>query len=300
MNELVLKDDLKILSEKVFDFVDISEATRRDYKYYINQFVGFIKRNGLHVNSYLDYKRYLSKRNDLAIASKNKCIYVARVFLKELNRLGIIPSDITQNIKGFKQTKKHRRTGLNDEEIERLTEKIKLLDKSPKNSRLKAIISLLLFQGLRQIEIVRLNVSDIDFAQKLLMVKGKGQDDLEPIDLHPQTVKHLREYLRINKIKSGAVFVSFSNHKKNQRLSTRSLRGMVKEILRELKIENKSTHGFRHTFTTKLIQNFDGNLIEVAKFTRHKSLETLQIYNDRIQTVENLPRYYETFDGISF
>ena len=94
--------------------------------------------------------------------------------------------------------------------------------------------------------------------------------------------------------------MSFSNHKKNQRLSTRSLRGMVKEILVELKIENKSTHGFRHTFTTKLIQNFDGNLIEVAKFTRHKSLETLQIYNDRIQTVENLPRYYETFEGISF
>jgi len=300
MNELVLKDDLITLAEGVFDLIDVAESTRNDYKYYIQKCLEFIKQRGLNVNSYVEYKRYLSGRNDLAVASKNKYLYTARVFLKELNRLGVIPTDITQNIKGFKQTKKHRRTGLNDEEIERLTEKIKLLDKSPKNSRLKAIISLLLFQGLRQIEIVRLNVSDIDFAQKLLMVKGKGQDDLEPVDLHPQTIKHLREYLRLNKIKSGAVFVSFSNHKKNQRLSTRSLRGMVKEILVELKIENKSTHGFRHTFTTKLIQNFDGNLIEVAKFTRHKSLETLQIYNDRIQTVENLPRYYETFEGIIF
>jgi len=41
-------------------------------------------------------------------------------------------------------------------------------------------------------------------------------------------------------------------------------------------------------------------LLEVAQYTRHKSLEMLQVYNDNIKRQADLPRYYEAFSGVSF
>jgi integrase len=176
---------------------------------------------------------------------------------------------------------------------------LKELPETQQSTRLKAVISLLALQGLRQIEITRLDVRDVDFVSKTAFVKGKGQDDKEPISLHPETIKHLREYLKINQIKDGALFTSQSNNHKNKRLTTRALRQLVKETLNDLGIE-KTIHGFRHFFTTTLIKTYKGDLLEVAQYTRHKSLEMLQVYNDNIKKEADLPRYYKAFNRVSF
>lgn len=296
---LIVVDDPQLEAEKVFDLLDVSEATRRDYKYRIKLFLDFVREKGLNRNSFLEFKRYLAERTDYTIATKNKYLATAKIFLKELNRQGFLPVDITQNIKTFSQSKKHKRDGLNDEEITKLTAMLKELPQTPRNTRLKAIISLLALQGLRQIEITRLDVRDIDFVNKIAFVKGKGQDDKEPISLHPETIKHLREYLKTNKIKDGALFTSQSNNHKNKRLTTRALRKLVKDTLNDLGIE-KTVHGFRHFFTTTLIKTYKGDLLKVAQYTRHKSLEMLQVYNDNIKKEADLPRFYKAFSGISF
>ncbi|OQX71074.1 hypothetical protein B6D52_02755 [Candidatus Parcubacteria bacterium 4484_255] len=196
-------------------------------------------------------------------------------------------------------SKKHKRDGLNDEEIKKLTEAIKELPDTPQNARLKAILSLLVFQGLRQVEITRLDVRDIDFISKTAFIQGKGRDDKEPINLHPETIKVLKVYLKSNKIADGALFTSNSNNSKNQRLTTRAIRNIVKKTLKNLGIE-KTTHGFRHYFTTTLIKTYKGDLLEVAQYTRHKSLEMLQVYNDNIKREADLPRYYKAFSGVKF
>jgi len=97
----------------------------------------------------------------------------------------------------------------------------------------------------------------------------------------------------------GHLFISNSGNSKNNRLTTRSIRGIVKELLDSLEID-KTTHGFRHYFTTTLIKTYKGDLTQVSRYTRHKSLEMLQVYNDRIITQEDLPRYYRAFKGVSF
>ena len=292
-------DNPQLKAEKVFDILDVSEATRKDYKYRIGMFLGFIEDKGLNRNSFLEFKRYLRERTDYTVATKNKYLATAKIFLKELNRQGVLPADITQNIKTFKQSKKHKRDGLNDKEINRLSIMLRGLPETQQNTRLKVVISLLALQGLRQIEITRLDVRDIDFVSKTALVKGKGQDDKEPISLHPETIKHLKEYLKLNQIKDGALLVSRSNNHKNKRLTTRALRQLVRESLSNLEIE-KTTHGFRHYFTTTLIKTYKGDLLEVAQYTRHKSLEMLQVYNDNIKKEADLPRYYKAFSGISF
>ena len=97
------------------------------------------------------------------------------------------------------------------------------------------------------------------------------------------------------KVRSGPLFVSNSNNNQSGRLSTKSIRNIVTTFLKNLNIRN-STHGFRHYFTTKLIELFSNDLLTVAKFTRHKSVETLQVYNDNISRKNNLPKYYEAFN----
>ena len=286
-------------AEKAFDLLDVSEATRQDYKYRIGLFLDFTSERGFNRNSFLEFKRALAERADLAVSTKNKYLATAKIFLKEANRQGALPADITQNIKTFSQNKKHKRDGLNDEEIKKLTEAIQVLPETQQNARLKAILSLLVFQGLRQVEITRLDIKDIDFISKIAFIQGKGQDDKEPINLHPEAVRALQSYLKSNKIADGALFTSQSNNSKNQRLTTRAVRALVKEILNDLGIE-KTTHGFRHYFTTTLIKTYKGDLLEVAQYTRHKSLEMLQVYNDNIKKEADLPRYYRAFSGVSF
>src|SRR5258708_15961181 len=118
--------------------------------------------------------------------------------------------------------------------------------------RLRAIIALLTLQGLRQVEIVRLDVKDIDLVSKKAFIQGKGRDDKELIDLHPETVKAIKEYLKINNIADGVLFTSRSNNHKNQRLTTRSVRELVKQAMNELGIK-KTVNGSRHYITTTLI-----------------------------------------------
>lgn len=296
---LLTTEDFKARADKVFDLLDVSESTRAEYKQRIGLFLDFVKDKEFNFNIFLEFKRHLAGKTDFGISTKNKYLITARVFLKELNRCGLLPSDITQNVKTFRQDRKHKREGLNEAEIKLLTEKIRQLPDTQQNLRLKAILSLLALQGLRQIEVIRLNVQDVDFVSKTALIQGKGMDDKELIYLHPETVRTLKDYLQVHRISDGALFVSKSNNSRNKRLTTRSLRKLVKETLKKLEIE-KSTHGFRHYFTSALIKAYKGDLLEVARYTRHKSLETLQVYNDNIKLQADLPRFYDVFKEVVF
>ncbi len=285
--------------QRLFEHLDVSDTTRIEYGARINLFIDFIKEKGFNRNSYLEYKGHLSRRTDFSVSTKNKYLIVARVFCKELHRQGYLPVDITQNIKSFKQSRKHKKDGLTEGEIQKILSHFQTVENSKDTSRAKALLSLLILQGLRQIEIVRLNVTEIDIVSQTAFVQGKGRDDKEVIDLHPVTVSALKDYIRKWKVADGALFTSTSNNSKHHRLTTRSIRNIINPLLRSLEID-KTVHGFRHYFTTKLIKSYKGDLLTVAQYTRHKSLEMLQIYNDTIKHKADLPKYYQTFESVNF
>ncbi len=293
---LVIEDNAnkKARANEIFDSLDISEATRADYKYRIGLFLDFVSQNGINHNSYLDFKRILSQRTDFSVATKNKYLATAKIFLRELNRQGFLPVDITQNIKTFNQNKKHKRDGFNYAEINRLAEKLKLLEATPRNTRIKALFSLLAFQGLRQIEIIRLDVKDLDLVNATAFIQGKGQDDKELIHLHPETVKALKLYLKTNKIADGALFKSLGN-RKSDRITTMTIKRDLRAVLEPLGIE-KTTHGFRHFYITTLLQKLD--VRDVRKFSRHKNLEMLIVYDDEIDIKYKTTEVFECFNDL--
>lgn len=281
----------------IFQSIDVAEATRKDYVSRAKTFVMYVQQNGIHRDSFLCFKRELQARTDVSVATKNKYLVSARILLKELNRRGVLPADITQNVKSFSDTRKHKKDGLSDIEIARLSKHLQALPRSPENTRLRAVVALLALQGLRQIEVVRLDVKDLQLARKIAFIHGKGRDGKEPIALQPETVRVLKEYLTVNNLADGALFVSNSNNSLQKRLTTKSLRVIVTRELKKLGID-KSTHAFRHYYTTKLIKSYKGDLLQVAQYTRHRSIDMLQVYFDGIKNEEDLPRYYQTFEEV--
>lgn len=304
MNEVIVEperfeivptlENLREKAQEIFSLLDISSSTCEDYTYRIGLFLEFISEKGFNKNSFLEFKRYLKGRDDFTAATKNKYLASARVFLKELARNGVIPVDITLNIKSFKQSKKHKKKGLSEGEITKLSERIRDLPDTPRNARLKVLFCLFALQGLRQIEAVRLNVEDLDLVNGLAWIQGKGEDDKELIYLHPETVRGLRNYVREVGIGSGALFKSLSNNK-SKRLTSRAIKQGFGALFEELGI-NKTVHGFRHYFVTHLLKSFDVGT--VRKFSRHKSLDMLIVYDDEINLAEKKDKVFACFEGI--
>lgn len=295
--ELLPSNRRDVVIKQVFDTLDVSETTRREYAVRIRHFLRFTDVHGLNRNSYLEYKRYLQACETFNISTKNKYLISAKVFLDGLYRVRLIPQKITDGVKGFTQSRLHKKDGLTDDDIGKLQQHCSTLEPTKQNIRLRAIIALFLFQGLRQIEIVRLNVEDINLRDKVAFVRGKGSDDKEPVYLHPSTVKVLRQYLQIYRYREGALFRSDSNHCRGKRLTTKSVREIIKRTFHTLDIDG-SSHGFRHYFITKLIKSYKGELLTVSKYSRHRSIQMLEVYNDEVIRQEDLPRYYDVFKGI--
>lgn len=292
--KLIILNNPQEAAKRIFDQLDVSEATRAEYKTRIGLFLKFTQENGINHNSYLEFKRFLANKTDFSISTKNKYLATAKIFLKELNREGILPVDITQNIKTFSQSKKHKRDGLNDKEVQTLVEKLKQLEITPRNTRLKALFCLLAFQGLRQIEIIRLDVKDLDLVNHTAFIQGKGQDDTELIHLHPETVKAIKLYLKTNHIADGALFKSLGN-RKSERITTMTIKRDMKALLEPLGID-KTTHGFRHFYITTLLKNLD--VRDVRKFSRHKNLEMLIVYDDELDIKSKSGEVFACFSGL--
>ena len=283
-------------SRTIFDSLDITVDTKQDYLTRLPYFLGFAKRDGLTRDLLLNYKKHLRSRTDLGVSSKNKQLAVARITLRELYRQGVISVDLSQGVKSFEQINRHKISGLSEDEVVRMCTYLRAADDNFSTIRLRAIISLLLFQGLRTIEIVRLNISDINVVNSTLLVLGKGRDDKELIHLHPETVKAIKAYLRSSRLKDGHLFYSLLGKRRYERLTTRGMRLIVTKLFEKLDID-KTVHGLRHYFTTRLINEYKIDLTTVARYTRHRSLEMLNVYNDSITTKRDLPKYYATFQG---
>jgi integrase len=282
----------------VLEYTDVREQTRLDYQRRIPHFIDYLLVTGFSVNILRQYKNHLVNEPCLSASTKNARFYSAKVLLRELAHLGAIP-DVTQNIRGFKRGRQHKRDGLNSSEIQLIAEHLRTLPDTADTYRLRAMVALLALQGLRQCEITRLDVSDLDLLQGTTLVRGKGQDDSQLVHLHPDATAALAAHLSASQIADGPVFVSCSNHGRHQRLTTRTVRGIVKSLFRELGIpEGKTTHGFRHFYITRQIELLDGDLLEVAKYSRHRNLTMLMVYNDRLSHEATLPRYIEGFSGL--
>jgi len=281
---------------KIFDHLDISIQSQKDYKYRIGLFLNWLKDKEWTNDILTDYKKYLRSLISYSVPTKNHYLITASKFLKELNRRGILIRDITTNTKTFKEPKTQIEE-FTEEEMTKILNALKGLPDTKKNTRLKAMIFLMAEQGLRQIEISRLDLADLDFKNRVMMIWGKGREGKEPCPfLQPKTIYELKKYIQVNKIKSGALFFCLSNIKLNERLTTRGIRKVVQEFLKGLGVE-RNLHAFRHWYCGQISQSKELNMFDKMEMTRHNDAKTLLGYIDRKRIRSKIPVMYRCFAG---
>ena len=305
MSEIILTGNQEArleAAQKMFSTLRRSEKTKRDYQKSIKRFIEFIGDGQITENTLVEYYDELASHTEWSVSTKNKYMTSARVFMRMLHNLrpNEVP-DITKDLSGksiggFKQNKRHKKDGVSPEDMQTITNYLKYIPNTPKNLREKAIYALLIFQGLRSIEIVRLDVDDLDLRAKTARVLGKGEDDKVLVALHSNTVEVLSNYLEATGRKSGPLFVNEASNSKGERLSTKSIRKIVKQLYIRFGIKY-SPHQFRHAHTTTLI-NAGLPLPVVQHYTRHSCLETLQHYYDEVNEHKTFPKVEGAFNGI--
>lgn len=297
--------DFLILNfDQILDRIDANVKTRSKYKTDAKLFIDFVSHQGLHLNTFRDYKKHLQGLTCFSTKTKRHKLISAKRLLQELHtHYKLLTVDLTAGTKNFQISAEHTKDGLSADQVKSVKKIILQEADALKRSRLLALFQLLALQGLRQFEVCQMTVEDLQLPDRIALIKGKGRDDKERIDLHPDTVKALEDYLKQSGKRSGYLFTSISPASKGEGspLTERAVRKLFTDQHNGLFIRagiaaGKSVHGLRHYFVTKLLEVTSGDLLTVQKFSRHRSLQSIRFYDDRKRKQELLPAYYAAFN----
>lgn len=158
-----------------------------------------------------------------------------------------------------------------------------------------AIVSLMLRTGLRTIELIRADVEDLrqEGGEAVLWIQGKGRDAKDEfVLLTEETLKPIREYLQSVRPEpvEGPLFSSWSSRNRGKRLSTRSIRRIVKRRLGQIGLVSKrlTAHSLRHTAITLSLLG-GASIQEAQTMARHASIDTTLIYAHNISRIRDAP-----------
>lgn len=137
-----------------------------------------------------------------------------------------------------------------------------------------AIIDMLASTGIRVGEMVKLNRSDIDYANRECIVLGKGNKQRK-VYFDARTKIHLQKYLQVRRDNNEALFVSLQHPYNRLQISGIEIR--LRELGRKLLLRKVHPHKFRRTLATMAIDK--GMPIEqVQQLLGHQSVDTTLQY----------------------
>ena len=153
-------------------------------------------------------------------------------------------------------------------------ESMEILRDSCVEMRDLAMIDLLASTGMRVGELVRINISDIDFQERQCVVFGKGNKE-RTVYFNARTKIHLQNYIRSREDNNPALFVSLS--KPFNRLTINGVEKRLRYLGEQVNIAKVHPHKFRRTLATTAIDR--GMPIEqVQKLLGHQKIDTTLHY----------------------
>jgi integrase/recombinase XerC len=230
---------------------------------------------GLAIELVLEYKANLVEEG-LAPATINVRLSAIKSLVNHAHKLGRCGFEL-KHVKGVKSRAYRDTTGVSPEVYGAA---IRAIDRSSiKGKRDYAIARLLWDNALRRVEIERLTIGDFDKPK--LWIRGKGRSEKELIDLSVKSIEAIEDWLTVRgeAVSGDPLFIALDNRSYGRPISGRSIdRNVVKRLGVEVKV--LSPHKVRHSTITAALEQTNGDVRKVQKFSRHRKLDTLMIYDD--------------------
>lgn len=133
------------------------------------------------------------------------------------------------------------------------------LNKNPNGYLWRTIFITLLGTGLRISELVNLKIEDVDFKNKLIFTKGKGNKE-RYVPIYPEVEQAILSYLKTTQgldieMTRGYLFTREFGTNRSKKISVTSIQYNFLKVARELNFDEKLTvHSFRHTFAVNCLK----------------------------------------------
>lgn len=241
-------------------------------------------------------------------------------FVAELCVVGISPRSVARTISGIKslfrfmkmediiegnpalllqspRLEQHLPEVLSVEEIDRMIECIDTAGATGLRNR--AIIETLYGCGLRVSELVNMELTNIDFQEQILLVRGKGRKE-RLVPMSPTSLQAINVYMASERalldVKHGEEGFVFLNVR-GRRMTRQMVFIMLRQAAADAGITHTiSPHTLRHSFATHLLEG-GANLRAIQQMLGHESLATTEIYlhldstHLRAEILAHHPRY---------
>lgn len=196
------------------------------------------------------------------------------------------------DLNGFKPPKVEKRkiSGPSEVEFEKILSYLIELEKS--NSYIKErnalLCYILAFGALRISEALSINIEDIDFDKRKINISRKGRRLRQDFYLGKLIMEKIYLFVKKYKRFKGPLFINkdHSDKSKTKRLGRTSAWRIVKQIGKNVGIEDLHPHKFRHFAATEALVVTDFNAHQATKFTSHLSKKQIESYEDERDNVQ--------------
>lgn len=271
---------------------DVKASSKGLYRRTLRLFFGWIERKGYELRDVarphlIEYKEELL-RAGLSTLSVGSYISSVRLFYEWTEANRYYPN-IARGIRAPRRVQEIRKMPLTPRQAADLLTHVE----TTQSARDYAIVNLLIRTGLRTIELVRANVEDIKYisGHRVLMVQGKGMNAKDSyVKLTDKAYAPIARHLAGETLPAGApVFRSCSNNSKGERMTTRSVSGVVKDAMRAIGLDDRAytAHSLRYTAVVNC-RRAGGTQEQAQMMARHASPATTQIYDRYFRMEERL------------
>ena len=279
------------LYDSFFRFIDVKEKSISTYKRALRQFFKYMAVNRITHPTREDIINFReSLRPDHKPTTIQAYIIAVRLFFSWTSQIGKYPN-IADHIKGAKISAGHKKDYLTAKQMRKILTKIDV--STLQGKRDYATLSLMVTCGLRTIEVSRANIVDLTTRGEntVLYIQGKGRDEkTDYVKIVPEVEDAIREYLKARGTVdiNAPLFASTSHNSFGERLSTRTISGVVKTCFKNAGFDSPrlTAHSLRHTTATiNLLEK--GNLEETQQLLRHQNINTTMVYLHHIKRENN-------------
>lgn len=245
-----------------------------DFKVFLKYFPNIKTVDDLN-DELIDNFIYEQSLNDLKSSTISRRISTIKNFFLFLENEKIATNLVKEVILPKKE--KHIPTFLSIDEIKNL---LSVFDETkPNEYRDKTMVLVMYSAGLRVSELINLEKRSINFEEKLITLKGKGNKE-RFVPLNYIALEYLNNYLsqnKNNKVFSKSKYL-FINKKDGKPLTRQYFFVELNKYAKRAGIDKKiSPHTLRHSFATHLLEN-GADLRVVQELLGHSKIETTQIY----------------------